>query len=259
MRERHSVLDQLIRDAIHDESLAPSPPPAADAWREVQAELQRAALRASAVRVRAIAGVSAVLVLAAGAFLVRPATSQGWLDRMQRVVAPDRVEIQVSRNLAPTRGGPARPPEVREVEPDAATRADMVEREVSLDDARRELPFPLPTPARVPAGVRLRRVTVRELRTAPQVLLDYRDGGDRFLQIRLEQLPQGPFGSGRVYPIEGARVSTVQVGKVEAQMIEHPSHNLTLMTWLDGRIRYEIQSRFSVDETLAAARSLVVK
>lgn len=143
---------------------------------------------------------------------------------------------------------PAPPDEVKEIPLEAPA-------EVTLEEVKEQVPFPLKVPTYLPEGFKLLKVTYQK--QSPQtaeVVMRYKGPEEKYFTLTQFNFI-GELGTGYAYDREDTAIRDVMIGPYRAKMAEHKSGFVRLM-WIDGHLKLELQGKLTAEEAIRIATSI---
>ncbi|MDK2855983.1 MAG: hypothetical protein PWQ41_1772 [Bacillota bacterium] len=248
-------IENLLKEALHEEAARVAVPPADEAWARLTASLSpKPERQAWLARLRRVPPLAAVILVAAvlAAVALGYSANAGAFGRrvfslvvgiLQGGTPPQDVHISMANVTPPPSGAPTPPPDWP-----LATG----ERVVTLDEARKEAGFAFKEPSYLPRGLARDIVTL-----LPAQVNQYFRGEDSQLVLSQNYAPRD-FAASSFF--RNARVQKVSIGSAKGALVvqQNPltKRDEVTLLWFADDIEFRLQGNISPGEALKVARSL---
>ena len=238
-------LDILIKETLEREMSEIEVPSVDEAWSEF-VKLSGIKQRRPFWHSKLTWAVAAVLILALGV-LYHPATTVAFGDKFIRTIK-DFFIGQTTKNRQITYSVANQPPVP--VVKDLGTNVD---KEITLEDAKKTVPYPIATPSYLPEGAVLSKVLL--MQSGPMYRLTLQYGWQQKYLTITEQNIVGQMSMGLLYDTDDTKIKDIELNGSKEQLFQSKNGDFSLM-WKIRGLHLELRSNLPEAELLNIIKSI---
>lgn len=245
MTEYTDPLDLLIKETLEKEMSKIEVPSVDEAWSEF-VKLCGIKQRRPFWRSKLTWAVAALLIAAMGVFY-QPATTVAFGNNIVRSIQ-DFFTGQTTKNRQITYS-PATQPQV----PVVKNLGPTVDKEVTLAEAEKIIPYPIASPSYLPEGAVLNKVLL--MQSGPMYRLTLQYGWQQKNLTITEQNIVGQMSIGRLYDTDDTKIKDIEVNGSKEQLFEDKNGDYNLIWQIRG-LHLELQSNSPETELMDVVKSI---